>query len=232
MSTNGIIPALAAAQRGFSELYQRGVFKPCERFVCCDRDSEDRVQEGLAFCWEWYRGKTLLGQQPDTALAVHAARLRMVDRSRRFASRDRSRWGEDAYERQGRGIELRRLDEVRDDDEDDERREDPSLGLARLGVNNPESNVVSALDLASWCDTLASADRELLAMRAAGHGLEEIGKATGRSVANVFRRARQLGFELADRADLDPDGCRGRSGRGRANDDRRVRPTAARRTRA
>jgi len=210
-----IAALLAAAQQQFDSLVRRGAFKPCERFVCRDADYEDRVQEGLGAAWRWYSQQVALGNEPDVALAVHVVHLRTVDRSRRFVSHGRRSCLDvyDASERQGHGVELRRLDGVHDDDDDDDdgrHEQDPSLGLARIGVNNPETNLVSALDLTSWCSTLASADRELLALRAAGHGLEEIGKATGRSVAGAFRRARQLGFELADRAGLEVLATRGR----------------------
>ena len=196
---------LVAAQREFEALVRTGVFRACERAVCYAPDREDRVQEGLAFCWEWYLGQVVLGRQPDTALAVHAARLRTIDRSRRFAGRDRSRWREDVFEAQGRAVELRRLDAIHDgnrDDDDDRRDEDAAVGLARPGIRDPSTNLLSAIDLGAWLEMLASADRDLMELRGAGYGFEEIGKAIGRSTVGAFRRARQLGSELAERAEV------------------------------
>lgn len=201
-------PALVAAQERFEALVRRGVFRPCERFVCRDADREDRVAEGIAAAWEWYAREAARGHEPDVALAVHVVRLRTVDRSRRFVRGDGTRWGVDVYVQQQRGgLELRRLDGVHDhDDEDDERHEDdPSLGLARFGVNNPEANWLSAMDLEAWLDALPSTDCEMVVMRGAGFELKEIADVTGRSVAGVFRRVRQLGRELADRAGIDVD---------------------------
>jgi hypothetical protein len=196
---------LAAAQQKFETMIRAGVFRPVERFVCRDADREDRIAEGLAFGWRWYSQQVALGNDPDVALAVHVVRLRTVDRSRRFLSGDRARWRDDVYQQQGRRIELRRLDAVpdRDDDDDDRHDQDPAVGLARMGVADPTTNVLSAIDLGDWLGTLADSDRELLKMRAAGFGLAEIGRVTGRSTVGAFRRTRLLGFELAERAGVE-----------------------------
>ena len=196
--------SISVARERFDDLVRVGALRVCERTVYYAADREDRLQEGLAQCWAWYRQQALLGRTPDTALVVHACKLRTVDRSRRFVAGDRARWRCDVFEQQGRGIELRRLDGIhdRDVDDDDDCREDPSLGIARLGLNNPEANLLSALDLSAWLESLPSTDREMLAMRGHGYGLAEIGDATGRSVAGVFRRARQLGYQLAERAGI------------------------------
>ncbi len=193
-------PALAEAQRQFDQL-ARTALKPCERWICRDHDFEDRRQEGLGRCWEWFCRQVTAGVAPDTALVVHACRLAMVNRSRTLVGHEH-RPRHDVYDRQGLDLELRRLDGVRDHDDDDDRREeqDPALGLARLGVANPEMNLLSAMDLDDWLDSLTPADRELVEMRGAGFGYEEIANGVGRSVAGVFRRLRQLGEQLAPRS--------------------------------
>ncbi len=193
--------ALAVAQESFDALVRRGALKAAERFVAYAADREDRIAEGLAHAWAWYRNQFLEGHVPDLALVRHVVNLRTADRSRRFVAGDRTRWRSDVYEAQGRDIELRRLDSVLDDDgDDDERHEDPSLGLARPGVRDPSDNVISELDLASWLEALPATDREMLELRGAGYGLAEIAKVSNRSVARVFRRTRQLGEQLALRA--------------------------------
>jgi len=197
--------SLDDARRRFDALVRRGVFRPVERFVCRDRDADDRMAEGIGACWAWYAREAALGHEPDVALCVHVVRLRALDRSRSVVPRGR-RPALDAYDAAGRPscrVEMRRLDEVRDDDEDQERREDPSLGIARIGVANPEPNIASALDLSSWLDALASADRQMIEMRGAGFKLAEISKTTGRSVASVFRTTRRLGLDLAERAGVE-----------------------------
>ena len=194
--------SLAAAQEKFENMVKAGVFRPVERFVCRDADREDRIAEGIAFGWRWYSQQVALGNEPDVALAVHVVRLRTVDRSRRFSSGDHARWRDDIYQQQGRAIELRRLDEVRDEDEEDHREEDGQVRFARPGVRDLSDHLASAIDLTTWADTLPSADRELLDLRWQGHGFEEIGKTIGRSTVGAFRRARQLGLELAERAEV------------------------------
>ena len=196
--------AVEAARVRFEEIVRAGALRVCERAVHYAVDREDRIQEGLAFAWQWFARQATLGRIPDTALVVHVCRLRTRDRGRRFVPGDGTRWGEDVFVQQERGLELRRLDGVHDHDEDGEHHEDdPSLGLAIPGRCNPNDNLISALDLATWLDSLPTVDRAMVIMRGDGHRLEEIAKATGRSVAMVFRRTRRLGYQLADRAAVD-----------------------------
>ncbi|MBN1774741.1 MAG: hypothetical protein JXB32_26015, partial [Deltaproteobacteria bacterium] len=193
---------LTSAQRQFDHL-ARTALKPCERWICRDADFEDRRQEGLGRCWEWYCKQVIAGTVPDTALIVHACSLAMKNRSRTLVGHEH-RPRHDVYDRQGLDLELRRLDGVRNYDDDDDRHEeqDPALGLARPGVANPEMNLLSAMDLDNWLQSLTSADRELMEMRGAGYGYEEIGVAVGKSTTGAFRRARDLGSQLADHADV------------------------------
>ncbi len=191
---------LSAARQRFEEMVRAGTFKPAVRYVAGAHDREDRVAEGLAHAWRWYRHQALQGHVPETALVRHVIALRTKDRRRRFVSGDLTRWREDVYERQGTDIQLRRIDEVSDDDER-ERREDRCVGLARPGATNPTTNIVSGIDLDSWLDDLGTDDRKAVTMRGEGYSLGEIGKATGRSAATVCRRVRALGGELATRAE-------------------------------
>ncbi|MBI4917364.1 MAG: hypothetical protein HY825_16110 [Acidobacteria bacterium] len=196
---------LHAAQEQFAFL-ARTALKPCERWICRDRDFEDRRQEGLGRCWEWFSQQVAGGHQPDTALTVHACSLAMRSRGRTLVGHEH-RPHHDVYDRQGRDLELRRLEPAYDhDDRDDGTAEDPTVGLARLGVRDPTDNVNSALDLESWLDALPTVDRKMVELRGEGYGLAEIAEATGRSVPAVFRRTRHLGHDLALRAGMDPGG--------------------------
>jgi hypothetical protein len=192
----------AIARSQFDAMVRRGLFRACERFVPYGPDHEDRVAEGLAMTWCWFERQVVAGRRPDVALVRHVARRRMVDRSHRFLGGDH-RPRRDPFDRQGLDVEMRRLDAIAEhDDEGDERREDPFVGLARLGVQDPTANLLSAMDLDAWLDMLASADRDLVELRGAGMTFKEIGKATGRSLTGAFHRARRLGCELAQRAGL------------------------------
>ncbi|MBI5488782.1 MAG: hypothetical protein HY905_15715 [Deltaproteobacteria bacterium] len=212
--------ATSAARDQFESIVRSGALRVCERAVYYSNDCDDRVQEGLAQCWAWFRQQAMLGHTPDVALVVHVAKLRTKDRGRRFVSGDGTRWGEDVYIQQERGVDLRRLDGVPDHDDDDERHEDRSLGLARPGIASPEANVLSAMDLGAWFATLSATDGDMLELRYEGFGLEEVGKATGRSTVGVFRRCRRLGVELAERAGISLRGSVGRHLRRHQGSDR------------
>ncbi|HEY3358318.1 MAG TPA: hypothetical protein VGQ83_34030 [Polyangia bacterium] len=196
------MPTVSVAARAqFEALVRRGVFRPCERFVCRAHDAEDRVAEGLARTWQWFAQQAALGRVPDLALVVFVCRLRMVDRSHRLSSGDHSHWRLDVYQRQGRdGIELRRL-EFHDHD-DDQADDDAGLGLAEPGAQDPEPKLMSALDLQAWLAQLGAEDRSMLELRAAGATLAEIGKVTRQTTTTVHRRCRELGDELAQRAEV------------------------------
>jgi hypothetical protein len=60
--------------------------------------------------------------------------------------------------------------------------------------------VVQDVPEETWLSRLPAADRWLLALRRAGHTLEEIAKTTGRSITAVLHRLKELGRELAERA--------------------------------
>ena len=203
------VASVAEARCTFERLYRQGVFKSAVRSVAGAHDRDDRVAEGIAHAWRWYRQQALRGCRPEPALVRHVVNLRTVDRRRRFVSGDLTRWRMDVYERQGSDLELRWIDVVRDDDEL-ERREDRSLGIARLGIPNPAANIVSGIDLDSWLDGLATGDREMVTMRGEGYSLGEIGGALGKSTATVCRQVRSLGMDLALRVGAaEPDPTRG-----------------------
>jgi hypothetical protein len=192
----------ADARARFETMVRGGVFKPVERFVCRDHDAEDRVAEGLGGTWKWYARQVALGREPDLALIRHCCRMRTIDRSHRLDSGDRSHWLRDVYQVQGRhGVELRRLQLV--DDEDDRVDQDAALGLAEAGAQDPTPKLDSALDLQGWLGTLSARDRTMLAMRNAGHGLVAIGNKLRCTSSTVHKHCRELGAELARRADIE-----------------------------
>jgi DNA-directed RNA polymerase specialized sigma24 family protein len=192
------VPVAVRAQ--FDALVRRGVFRPCERFVCQAHDAEDRIAEGLARTWQWYQQQFALGRNPDLALVVYVCRLRMVDRSHRLDSGDHRHWRLDVFERQGRGgVELRRL-QLHELDDD---RVEEDLGLAEAGAQDPTPKLDSALDLQDWLAELGAEDRTVLQLRASGHTLTEIGREVRQTTSTVYRRCRDLGHELALRAEVE-----------------------------
>lgn len=201
MKANTETPTVVDARAQFAALIDCGVFKPCERFVCRDQDYEERVQEGLGLTYRWYAQQVAAGTTPDLALTRHACHMRMIDRSHRLDSGDRRHWTSDVYAMQGRrGVELRRLQLV--DDADDRLEEDPHLGLAEPGAQDPSEKMNSALDLEAWLKQLSADDRRLLAMKQAGYGLEAIGKKLKLTSATTWKYGQQLGHDLAERAGI------------------------------
>ena len=64
-----LVETLLAAQQQFDALV-RTALKPCERWICRDRDFEERRQEGLGRTWAWYSHEVAQGRVPDVALVV------------------------------------------------------------------------------------------------------------------------------------------------------------------
>lgn len=192
-------PSTVDARGRFHAIVASGALKACERHVAGAYDSDERIAEGLAMTWDWYRKQIALGREPDLALVRHCCRMRMIDRSHRFAPCDGARWSRDVYCMQGRrGVELRRLQLV--DHRDDRVEEDEALGLAEAGCQDPTEKLDSALDLEAWLGDLSAPERTLLAMRQAGHGLEAIGKKLKATSSTIWKQSQQLGAELAERA--------------------------------
>jgi DNA-directed RNA polymerase specialized sigma24 family protein len=192
-------PVDNSARTQFTALIEQGVFRACERHVMNAYDAEERVQEGLGLTWKWYQQEIAKGHQPDLALVRHACNRRTVDRSHRLDSGDRRHWTSDVYAKQGRhGVELRRLQLV--DLEDDRVEQDPNLGLAEAGCQDPTEKLDSALDLEAWLKQLSARDRTLLAMKQAGCGLEEIGRKLKTTSSTAWKHGQELGTELAERA--------------------------------
>jgi DNA-directed RNA polymerase specialized sigma24 family protein len=75
------------------------------------------------------------------------------------------------------------------------------LSLASLATN-PVDTIIDALDLQEWLAELPPEDVELLALRAEGNTLGDIAEMLSWSIQDVCFRARQLGRELAMRAEL------------------------------
>jgi len=75
--------------------------------------------------------------------------------------------------------------------------------MADFMVANPTRQILSAIDLTAWMSSLPDDDQVLLSMRMAGHRLKSIGKKLGIRTERVWSRCRRLGYELAERAQLD-----------------------------
>ncbi len=61
-------------------------------------------------------------------------------------------------------------------------------GLATALQVNPQRDIISAVDLASWMTSLQDTDQELLALRLAGSTLKAIAEHVDVSISTIFSR--------------------------------------------
>lgn len=181
----------------FADKVARGIFGPAVRRIP-DEAREDRLADAVAQTWSMFDRYARRGVVLDDAVLVHSCRQRAHDLGRHFVLVGDGRRGRDVYNPQNylKGtVELWRIDDV---DEDDDQW---LLGLATELSMDPTDAIISAIDLRAWLDELDGDDVDALAMRFAGHTLEEIGAEVGTSVSGAFARCRRLGKELRGRVD-------------------------------
>lgn len=189
----------------FEAKVRRGIFNPIERHLRPDL-CEDRMAEALGLTFELFRERAKRGELVDDALLVHHAKLRALDCSRCLVKGycQRARDVLDYRPFIAGKVRVLRLDGLVDDDdqEHDAEGDRELVGLAAELAANPVGKIISALNLSEWIAQLAPADRELLELRAEGHGLAEIASITGRSVTFACHRLHELGEQLAAHAEL------------------------------
>ena len=186
----------------FSQKYRDGMFNPVKRFLINQPDPEDRFADAVAQTWRMYSRYALeKGRILDDALLVNGCRLRAIDLGHRFVpgrGRRRDAMGESAYQLDG--IDVNHLDgEIENTAGFWSTAE--MMGFAR-GVDSPESHWISRMDLERWLSSHSRADRKILSGRFAGLSNVEIGKQLQVTDVTVCRRARHLGRELAQAADV------------------------------
>ena len=189
----------------FAEKVARGIFRPVIRHVT-GNDPEERLAEAVALTYELYAKKARAGVELDDALLVHHARLRAVDLARQLVrSGQRKRDTLDPRNYHEGRVELLRVDGLPDEDGTIRREEDAEvvIGFADGLARDPTPEIIGALDLASWADTLAPGDRAVLAARYEGRTLKETAEVMGSTISPVFARLRRLGTELARRAEIE-----------------------------
>lgn len=186
----------------FDQKVRAGIFRPVIRHVT-GNDPEERLAEAVAMTFEMFQRYALRGVLLPDAILVHHCRLRATELGRAFVrggQRKRDVLDPRNYH-EGR-LELLHLDSLPAPDGGCRGEEDAALvvGLADGLAQDPTPMLIGAIDLGRWVRSLSAGDRALLALRAAGHTLAEIGEAQGASTSKVFARLRRLGTELAARA--------------------------------
>jgi DNA-directed RNA polymerase specialized sigma24 family protein len=183
----------------FTALIAAGAFEPVRRHVS-PVEQDARMAEAVGQVWAMAARKAELGIRLDTALLVHAVKLRAIDHRRQLPRGGQPR--RDVLHLanfiDGKVV-VHRLDGLLDEDGDYTGDGDTALQSAWLAATaaDPAETLASAVDLRDWVDGLAYEDRELLAARFAGKTLSEIATATDKSVSCIFSRLRQLGGDLA-----------------------------------
>ena len=183
-----------SARDSFGVKVAAGMFNPVARHLREDiRD--DRLADGIGLTFVMFMRYAERGVVIDDALLVHACHMRAIDLSRRVAGAHGAQPKRDVLdERNFHDGKLEVLHLGLELGEDD-----GGVGYAAAMINNPTNNIVSALNLESWLDGLCEEDRLMLALRQAGHTLNEIGLQLAASTSAVCARLRALGHELADR---------------------------------
>jgi hypothetical protein len=194
----------AVLREEFGRKVERRIFEPVRRLLHAEQD--DRMQEGIGMTWEQYQAKAeKTGEAMDDALCVHVCKLRAADFGRHLVRRTHTL--RDASDQRNYHLgrtELLHLDGLPDDDGhfEDEAACALELEPVKYLSTSPEEGIHSAIDLLDWLRTLDAGDVELLVLRQMGHTIEEIAAATGKSMTAAFKRLRELGYELAERAEV------------------------------
>ena len=193
----------------FTEKVEAGLFDKLPATISNEVHREDRTAEAVALVWEQFSRKAVEEDVVlDDALLYHAARLRAVDYSRRFVRNGGRRFQEPLDPRSfhlGR-VEIHRIDFQLEADLDCP--SDHLDVLAQAGKVNritPEAEACFRLDGRSFLAELPETDRELLARRAAGEKLADIGKGLGWSTTKVCRRLKALERDYRLHFDLAAD---------------------------
>ena len=176
----------------FTQKVRRGIFNPAVRHLSNPVTREDRLQEGICLAWDQYRRRAEEGRFLDDALLVHICRLRAVDLNRSIVPASRRSRRRDVLDPRAFSdgkVELSVFDET---------------GHAVLGCPDPEPKLNGALDLEKWLATLPLKDRQIVAGRAEGMTLKQIGRQIGMSFSGVRGRLQKLGAELARRMGVPP----------------------------
>ncbi len=193
-----------AVRQQIAELYRRRAFHPISRYLP-DEHREDRLAEAIGLTLAMALRHAARGQHLNDALLVHHAKLRALEFSRHLVGskgRGRDVLNQANYVR-GR-TEVLYLEHVAPDDDGDVGGEGDRalIGMALSGNVDPSEKLASGIDLERWLASLADIDRELLAKRAAGYTLKEIGTSMEMSISDVCARCHKLGVELAGAAEL------------------------------
>ena len=189
----------------FAEKIERGIFNPVRRHIKIDHEAEDRWQDAVAQTWSMYRRYAL---EKDTVLSdailVHSCRLRATDLNRRFCGTlGAHRTNQDVLDarayRDGH-VRVYRLGGIHDDEQADGADRSIEVSLAESMAEDPEQKWNSAIDLERWVGNQTFQDRGILTGKMEGKTTKEIAHETHLPYQVTWRKEKELGQELAERA--------------------------------
>ena len=191
--------------RQFEDKMRRKIFHPVKRFIKIEHEAEDRWQDAVAQTWAMY---SRYAQEKDTvlndAILVHSCRQRATDLGRRFVGNmGASCTNQDVLDprayRDGL-VKVYKLNGTHDDEQIDETDRAIEVSLAESLTVAPEDQWISAIDLERWVGNQAFQNQEILAGKMEGKSTKQVAHETRLPYLVTWRKARELGHELADRA--------------------------------
>ena len=188
----------------FEDKVRRGIFNPIRRHLKIAHEAEDRWQDAVCQTWSMYRRYAEKGEVLSDAILVHSCRQRATDLGRRFTGTlGAHRTNQDVMDarayRDGL-VRVYRLNGTHDDEQIDETDRAIEVSLAESLTVAPEDQWISAIDLERWVGEQCFQDQGIMAGKMEGKTTKEIAHETHLPYLVAWRKEKELGHELADRA--------------------------------
>ena len=189
----------------FAEKVERGIFNPVKRHILIEHEAEDRWADAVAQTWRMYsRYATEKDTVLSDAILVHSCRQRATDLNRRFVGSlgvhctNQDVMDPRAY-RDGH-VRVYRLGGIHDDEQADGTDRAIEVSLAECRAEDPEERWNSAIDLEAWVGEQMFQDQAILSGKMEGKTTKEIAHETHLPYLVTWRKEKELGHDLADRA--------------------------------
>ena len=191
--------------RQFEDKMRRKIFHPVKRFIKIEHEAEDRWQDAVAQTWAMYsryarEKNTIL----EDAILVHSCRQRATDLGRRLVGTLGAHCTNqdvmDARAYRDGLVKVYKLNGTHDDEQIDETDRAIEVSLAESLTVAPEDQWISAIDLEAWVGDQCFQDQGILSGKMQGKSTKEVAHETHLPYLVAWRKEKELGHELADRA--------------------------------
>ena len=194
---------LEEANEAFSDKLKRGIFNPVKRHIKIEHEAEDRWQDAVAQTWLAYVRYLKKGQILSDAILVHFCRLRATDLGRFFVPVDCTCKCQDVMDprpyRDGL-VTVYRLNGTHDEEQTDESDRAIEVSVAEALAIEQEDHWISAMDLSRWVKEQTFQDQAILTKKMEGRSSKDAAHELHLPYLVLWRKEKQLGQELADRA--------------------------------